>query len=119
MLHLLLLFALALPSWASNTERNFGGVGIDGIALPDGQIKVGQIVAGGPAHQAGIRGGDIITHIDGAPTRGSSFQAMVGKRLRGAAGTRVVLKLRREGSDTPLSLTLTRRQLVLNPKKEK
>ena len=114
-----ILFALVLPAWAVNTERNFGGVGIDGIPLPDGQIRVRQVVAGGPANQAGIRVGDIITHIDGAATRGGNFQTMVGKRLRGAAGTRVVLRIRREGSDTPLSLTLTRRQLVLNPIKEK
>ena len=103
----------------ANSEKNFGGVGIDGVALPNGQIRVGQLVSGGPAHLAGIRVGDIITHIDGKATLGSDFRTMVQKRLRGVAGTPVVLKIRRKGEEKPLTFTLTRRQLnVIQPKEK-
>lgn len=118
-LMVMIAWQLAMPVWGANSERNFGGVGIDGVALPDGQIRVGQLVAGGPAQQAGLRIGDIITHIDGKATRGSDFSAMVQRRLRGLAGTPVVLKVQREGEAKILSFTLTRRQLVVNPPKEK
>ncbi|UFS68670.1 PDZ domain-containing protein [Geomonas sp. RF6] len=108
-----LLLALAHAGWCANSSSNFGGVGIDGVPLPDGRIAVRQLVAGGPADLAGIRPGDIITHIDGKATAGSNFQQMVATRLRGKAGTQVRLKVRRPGTPDPLSFTLTRRQLVI------
>lgn len=115
----ILIALTAGPALAVNSDSNFGGVGIDGVPLADGRIKVRQIVQGGPAQQAGVRNGDIITHIDGKPTLGSDFHAMVQKRLRGVSGTPVVLKIVRDGEAKPLTLTLTRRQLVVNPGKEK
>jgi C-terminal processing protease CtpA/Prc len=113
------ILLLAAPAMAANSERNFGGVGIDGIPLPGGQIRVRQLVAGAPAHLAGVRIGDIITHIDGKATLGSDFQAMVQKRLRGIAGTPVVLKIKREGEEKPLTFTLIRRQIAAPASKEK
>jgi len=110
---LICLLVAVVPVLAANSERNFGGVGIDGAALADGQIKVRQVVAGGPAHLAGVHVGDVITHIDSKATRGSNFQQMVHKRLRGVAGTPVVIKVHRQGSDKPLSFTLVRRQMIV------
>lgn len=118
-LMLLMLLMSAQPVRAAGSGKNFAGVGIDGKPLADGQIRVEQIVAAGPAHLAGIRVGDIITHIDGAATRGAAFQELVQKRLRGAAGTQVVLRIQRTGSDKPLTFTLTRRQMVVTNAKEK
>ncbi|MFH1027294.1 MAG: PDZ domain-containing protein [Pseudomonadota bacterium] len=115
----LCLLTLALPAWAANSETAFGGVGIDGVALKNGLIVVRQIVNGGPAHQAGIRTGDIITHIDGKATLGSDFHGMVQKRLRGLSGTAVVLKIRRDGEEKPQTYRLIRQQLVIVPNKEK
>lgn len=114
-----MVIVLATAALAANSERNFGGIGIDGVALADGQIRVRQLVSGGPAHVAGIRIGDIITHIDGKATLGSDFQVMVQKRLRGVAGTPVVLRIRRPGEERPLTFTLIRRQLAVTPPKEK
>jgi C-terminal processing protease CtpA/Prc len=118
---LVMLFValMALSASAANGEKNFGGVGIDGMAAPDGQITVRQLVAGGPAHVAGIKVGDVITHIDGKPTRGGDFRQMVHKRLRGNAGTSVVLKVRRVGVEKPLTFTLQRQQLMVTTPKEK
>ncbi len=111
----MIIWALSAPlALAANSERNFGGCGIDGVALPDGQIRVGQLVSGGPAHLAGLRIGDIITHIDGKATLGSDFRTMVQKRLRGVAGTPVVVKVKREGEEKILTFTLTRRQMAVS-----
>ena len=104
---------------AADNGKNFGGVGIDGIRLPNGQIRVAQLVVGGPAHLSGIRIGDTITEIDGKATLGGDFQAMVQKRLRGVAGTQVVLRIRREGEDKPLTFVLKRRRIDVIPVNEK
>src|SRR6266567_4043 len=112
---LLTIIALLLPlspGWA-NSSKNFGGVGIDGVPLADGQIAVRQMVAGGPAHLAGIRVGDVITHIDSKPTRGSDFKYLVEHRLRGRAGSKVMLTVQRPGQEKPLHFTLVRKQLVI------
>jgi C-terminal processing protease CtpA/Prc len=101
---------------AANSGKNFGGVGIDGVPRADGQIVVRQLVAGGPAHLAGVKVGDIITHVDSKPARGSDFKHMVEYRLRGRAGTKVLVTIRRPGEAKPRSFTLTRRQLLIKQK---
>jgi C-terminal processing protease CtpA/Prc len=113
LLILLWLLLLAPASHGGNSSREFGGVGIDGVPLEDGRIKVRQLVAGGPAHLAGIQVGDIITGVDGKPTKGSDFTQVIDRRLRGRAGTKVLITLVRPGEEKPRHFTLTRRQMVL------
>lgn len=113
-----LLFLLtASASLAAVSSKNFGGVGIDGAPWADGRIVVKQLVAGGPAQVAGIRVGDVITHIDGKATEGSNFKEMVEYRLRGRAGTPVLIRIRRPGEIKPHNFKLVRRQLTIPPKK--
>lgn len=112
-LFLILQLLFAGSALAATSTKNFGGVGIDGVPWADGQIVVRQLVAGGPAHQAGIKVGDIITHIDGKPTKGNDFRQLVDYRLRGRAGTPVTLKIHRPGETTSRTVTLIRRQLVI------
>ena len=113
----LFLCAMALllfTSFAAQAAARFGGVGIDGVPQSNGEILVRQLVAGGPAHLAGVKVGDIITQIDGTPTKGSNFATIVNQRLRGKVGSRVGLTVKRPGSEKPLRFTLTRRELVVN-----
>jgi C-terminal processing protease CtpA/Prc len=115
---LILAILLIAPTLAqgANSSRNFGGVGIDGAPWVDGRIVVKQLVAGGPAHLAGVKIGDVITQIDGKNTEGSDFRDMVDHRLRGRAGTPVTIKVRRPGEKKTLTFKLIRRQLVLPAK---
>lgn len=99
---------LAAAAWGG---QGFGGVGIDGIPREDGTIAVRQLVLGGPAQLAGIKAGDIITQIDGTPTAGKEFKFLVERRLRGRAGTPVLIVIRRPGNPKSLSFNLIRRQL--------
>lgn len=107
------MFLLAGPVSAAQSSAVFGGVGIDGVPRADGTIVVKQLVLGGPAQLAGLRAGDVITQIDGTPTKGSNFKFMVERRLRGRAGTAVLLKVRRPGNPNLLSFKLVRRQLAV------
>lgn len=114
-LFLVLLLMLPHVVLSATGERAFAGVGIDGVACADGQIRVGQLVYGGPAHLAGIRVGDIITHIDGVATRGTDFGTVVRMRLRGPPGSPVVIRIQRKGLEKPLTFTIIRRQIVVKP----
>ncbi len=100
-------------SSGAHAAARFGGVGIDGVPLPNGEILVRQLVAGGPAARAGVRTGDVITDIDGRPTKGSNFRDVVEKRLRGKEGTKVRLTVRRPGQPRLLQFTLVRRELIV------
>jgi len=108
-----LILQTASAGFATAAANNFGGVGIDGVPWADGRIVVKQLVAGGPAHLAGIKVGDIITHIDGKATEGSNFKEMIEYRLRGQAGTPVTIKIHRPGEVKPYTFHLVRRQLVI------
>jgi len=112
---LMLLVHIAATA-AASSSKNFGGVGIDGVPRADGRIVVKQLVAGSPAQLAGMKVGDIITHIDGKATEGSDFKDMVEHRLRGRAGTPVTIKIRRPGELKPYTFDLVRRQLMIPPK---
>ncbi|WP_129128384.1 S41 family peptidase [Geomonas oryzae] len=112
-----LLLLLALP--VSGEGSAFGGVGIDGVPRADGTIAVRQLVAGGPAHLAGIKAGDIIVQVDGTPTAGSDFKFIVDRRLRGRAGTPVLILVRRPGNPKTLSFKMIRRQLTVGGNKTK
>lgn len=116
---IVLLYAIAAgPATSGAAPAKFGGVGIDGMPQADGRILVRQLVAGGPAHEAGIKVGDIITHVDGKATKGSDFKQIVDFRLRGRAGTPVLLTIQRQGKPRLLSFKLIRRQLLVDPQEK-
>jgi carboxyl-terminal processing protease len=81
----------------ANDERSqregYGGVGI--ALRQDGSSHViTEVLADGPASQAGILAGDRIVSVDGIPTAALNSE-QVGERLRGPAGTLVTLQLQR------------------------
>ena len=82
-------------------RRHFG-------AHEDRGVLVGRVVEDSPAERAGLRVGDVITHIDGEPVT-SSFDvtARIGGR---AAGDVAALEVVRDGKVETLSATLEVRE---------
>ena len=76
------------------TSGQFGGLGIE-INLEDGLIRVISPIADTPAYRAGIKAGDLITHVDGDAIKGMSLMQAV-RRLRGAPDSDVTLRIRRD-----------------------
>jgi carboxyl-terminal processing protease len=97
------------------------------LDVPSGMVRVITPIKGGPAYQAGLRAGDLITHITPAseeggpakapmPTRGLSVE-QAEKLLLGDFEARVRLTVRRDGVRRPLvfdvKLGFTRPETVL------
>jgi carboxyl-terminal processing protease len=82
--------------------------------LRDSGITVVATLHGTPAEQAGIASGDRIVEIDGKSARGLTSEEAL-KTLRGPAGSKVSVVVERPGVTAPLTFSLTRRDIQVNP----
>jgi carboxyl-terminal processing protease len=91
------------------TSGNYAGLGIQ-IDVRDGWITVVAPLPETPAERAGIETGDQIIEVDGKSTEGWKNEQAV-KALRGNAGSRVAITIRRAGIPEPIKYRLTRAQI--------
>src|SRR2546421_11091841 len=83
----------------------FGGLGIE-VSMESGLVKVVSPIDDTPAARAGLKPGDLITHLDGDPVQGMTLPEAV-EKMRGLIGSEIKLTIRREGKD-PFDVKLTR-----------
>jgi carboxyl-terminal processing protease len=88
------------------TDGQYGGVGLV-IGSDEGVIRVVNPIGGAPAEKAGLKAGDAILAIDGTPVTGMEVDTVEDK-LRGDAGTKVVLNILRKDAKAPEDVTITR-----------
>jgi carboxyl-terminal processing protease len=89
-------------------DGNFVGLGIELKQDSEGLRLVG-VIRGGPAHEAGLKAGDQITHIGGRAVKGVSLDEAA-NRLQGAEGSAVeITVLRVDG--TTRSFKMVRRHV--------
>lgn len=89
-------------------QGNFEGVGIQFNIFHD-TIIVMSTISGGPSEKVGIRSGDKIVLINDTLVAGVKITNNdVFKKLRGKKGTKVVLKVERQGEKNLLEFTVTR-----------
>lgn len=95
------------------TTGTYGGIGIYlGTSGPDKRLTVISPMDDTPASKVGLRAGDRIVFINDVDTKGMSIRD-ASKHLRGERGTKVILEIRRIGSDKLLKFTLTRESINL------
>jgi carboxyl-terminal processing protease len=97
-------------SYAQMRERQEGryyGLGISINVTLDGDVTVANVFEDSPAHEAGMRRGDVIARIESLDTKGWTIEQAVG-RLRGPKGTSVPIALRRGGYDKLIELQVRR-----------
>jgi len=87
------------------TRGEFGGLGIE-VSMENGLVKVVSPIDDTPAARAGLKPGDLITHIDGDPVQGMTLPEAV-EKMRGPVSSDIKLTIRREGKE-PFDLKLTR-----------
>jgi carboxyl-terminal processing protease len=88
------------------TRGEFGGLGIE-VTMEDGLIKVVAPIDDTPAAKAGIRAGDIITHLDDEAVQGLTLNQAV-EKMRGLVNTKINLKVLRKGAEKPLDIAIVR-----------
>ncbi len=88
-------------------QGGFEGIGVTVEMKSDGKLRVVAPQEGSPGENAGVRPGDVITHVDGKPVAGLTLVEAV-SLIRGPSGTTVTLTLEREGATEPLILPVTR-----------
>ncbi len=87
------------------TQGEFSGVGIQIERDEDGGLKVVSPIEDTPAYEAGIRAGDVITHVNGQRTRMYTLDQAV-KRIKGPSGTEVTLTIKNpDGISKDFTLT--------------
>ena len=91
------------------TSGNYAGLGIQ-IDVRDGWITVVAPLPETPAERAGVQTGDQIIEVDGRSTEGWKNDQAV-KALRGEAGTKITIAVRRSGIAEPITYSLTRAQI--------
>jgi carboxyl-terminal processing protease len=88
-----------------DTNGAYDGIGVEVLQLPDGTVRVISPIDDTPAARAGIKSGDVIVAVDGKPLVPADDDQ---GPLRGAPGTKVTLKIVREGVAKPLDITVQR-----------
>ncbi len=92
------------------TKGEFGGLGIE-VSMENGLVKVVSPIDDTPAAHAGLKPGDLITHIDGSQVQGMTLPEAV-EKMRGLINTDINLTIRREGRE-PFDVKLTRANIKI------
>ena len=91
--------------------NEFTGIGIE-ITRQNGQLTVGSLLPDTPAYNSGLDVGDVIEKVDGMATKDMPLSCAV-RRIKGPAGTKVTLTIRRKGEEQTRDITLTRAKIVV------
>ena len=84
---------------------NFEGIGIQ-FNVPNDTAIVLEVIAGGPSEKAGLLTGDRLLKVDDKVIAGVKFpQDSMVRRMKGPAGTKVTVTVRRAGEDIPFEIT--------------
>ena len=102
----------AYASLQEEQHGSFYGLGIT-IQSINGTLTVISPIEGTPAYKAGLRAGDVISEIEGEPTKGHPTNLLL-KKLRGPKGTKVTITIERQGWEKPIQMTLVRDEIPVN-----
>lgn len=89
----------------------FEGIGAE-IGIKNGQLQIIAPLEGSPAQRAGLKSKDKILEINGKPSEGMSIEEAV-RLIRGPKGTKVKLKILREGWTEPKEIEIQRDRIEI------
>jgi carboxyl-terminal processing protease len=91
--------------------NEFTGIGIQ-ITKQNGFLTVDSLLPDTPAYNSDLDVGDVIEKVDGTPTKDVPISCAV-SRIKGPAGTKVTLTIRRGTKEQTKDITLTRAKIVV------
>jgi len=97
------------PQELSESENslagNFEGIGIQ-FNVPNDTAVVIEVIPGGPSEKIGLMAGDRLLTVDGTVIAGVHFpQDSIVRRIKGPAGTKVAIEVRRGSEDILFEIT--------------
>ena len=107
----ILVWPRDVSEFEQQMTNEFPGIGIE-ISRQNGQLTVGSLLPDTPAYSSGLDVGDVIEKVDGMPTKDVPLSCAV-SRIKGPAGTKVTLTIRRNGKEQTHDITLTRAKIVV------
>jgi putative serine protease PepD len=96
-----------LPQLERGAAPEHAYLGVSTAAAPDGGAEVGEATAGGPAADAGIQAGDVITEVDGDRVQDPEDVATAIEDNK--PGDEIDIKVQRGGSEQTIQVTLGQR----------
>ena len=87
--------------------EGFEGVGAFVDMSEEGYLLIDHPIQGQPAALAGLKGGDLVSHVDGNSVLGKSVEEIINE-VKGPKGTAVTLTIIRESISEPFDVTITR-----------
>jgi carboxyl-terminal processing protease len=103
----------AFREMQETTHGEFGGLGLE-VTMEDGLVKVVAPMDDTPAAKAGIRSGDLISHVNGEAVQGLTLEQAV-KKMKGPVNTATRLKIIRKGAEAPIEVSLQREIIRVRP----
>ncbi len=101
------------PAEVQASQNQLGG-SVVGIGVVLGQrnssVIILQVVANGPAGQAGMQAGDVITAVNGQSVAGQD-SGQIAAQVRGQAGTSVQITVQRPSTSQTLDFTIVRAEV--------
>lgn len=95
---------------SESLEGSFSGVGMTVGRNDKRGLEVGYVFRGSPAAKADLEAGDVIVSVDGESIRGKDVDLIVAE-IKGPAGTRVTLGVRKGGKGPVKEYELTRAEI--------
>ena len=100
-----------MDMFRKDIDSKFGGIGVQ-IAQEGKNVLILAPLPNSPAYRAGICSGDVILEVDGKSTAGLNIED-VSLMMKGEVGTKLSLKLSRQGIPEPLSVELEREIIAI------
>lgn len=98
----------------ASLSGSYVGIGAEVDTTADGLPVIVGVFRGSPADQAGLKSGDIVLAVDGKSTAGQSVDSVIA-RVRGAAGTPVVLTVRSGPNGPVRDVKIIRADVQIEP----
>jgi carboxyl-terminal processing protease len=98
----------------SALSGSYVGIGAEVDTTPDGLPLIVGVFRGSPADKAGLKAGDIVLAVDGKSTAGESVDSVIA-RVRGEAGTPVVLTIRSGANGPAKDVRIIRADVQIEP----
>lgn len=100
--------AAEYQSYLEQMKNAYVGIGITISQRDDGYLSVEKVDEGGPAQEAGMQVGDVLTHVEDQSIAELGLDSAK-NMIRGKEGTQVKITVLRQGEK--ITMTVTRRQI--------